>query len=145
MTQVTVAFKVKGVEFLQGRLDNGIGFLRMEIPNLTYTEAHNAATFARNIAPLRTGALIMGIGTSSRGKTKYSIVSKMPRGQNRKQPRPYHAMMHGTISPKIPAGHIKSGDPHYMFTTYKRLKEGFPRKVRERLRKTISGKGIYTG
>lgn len=146
MASVTLDVKglkaIYGTSGILGRLNK---FGRIEIDKLTREQAEEAATFARNIAPVRTGALIQGIKTSGRGKNTYAVISKMPEGQNRRdgKPRPYHMFMHGLMVPNT--SHKKfSGDNRYMFTTLKSLKEGYPRKVRSRLRKTISGKELFT-
>ena len=145
MVSNSFTVELQGIKNVMGVLSRGQRFVRMELPKITQDEAEKGATYARNIAPLRTGALIQSIGTASRGKNTYSVVSRMPRGQKRRdgKPRPYHAMMHGLASPDT-SGHRFNGDNKYMFTTLKRLKEGYPRRVRSRLRRAISGKEIYT-
>lgn len=90
--------------------------------------------FAKAIAPKQTGALIRAITFESGGKTR-AVWGKIESNQP-KRTSSYHRMMHGLDMPDI-SGRIKSGDPHYMFTTATVLKKNYPKQMARAIKLAI--------
>lgn len=135
---MNIQVSFKGIKHFKVKLGELTKFITLKLPTLTHEQAIEGKMFARNIAPYLSGALFnaIDIGTANRG-TSYAIVSKVPKNKDGRY-RPYQAWMHG-IGKYNTAHKIKSGDPHYMFITANMLKEKYPKKIVNELRKTING------
>lgn len=92
--------------------------------------------FAQKIAPHYTGATkraLKRIRSPKGGTSRLRLYQPL---QNRSDPRPYHLWMHGLRRDNaIPAGHITSGDPYFMYTTHEYMKEYALKKISKEIKK----------
>jgi len=114
---------------------------QMELPRLTFEQAEDGKRFAVARAPRKTNALVNSIAVATQQGKGYAVVSRMPQGQKRNTPRPYHLFMHGIKASGFKhydiGGQIRSGSPRYMELTYFDLAKKYPEMITKSLDKQI--------
>lgn len=118
---------------------NELSKTQIELQQLTKEQADEAKHFARDIAPVYTGALVSAIETRIGRKNEYTIISRTP---SRNNPRrvPYQVYLHAGVRGNAGQRARKSGDHQYMDTTYEYLKKRYPDRVERALDRQINKK-----
>lgn len=136
-----IDLEVKGTQGVIRTMGKIQRWANLEVPKLTFDQAEEGKRFAASIAPRKTGQLINNIAVASRRGKGFALISRMPKGQNRAIPRPYHYFMHGIRADGFPyydtRNNIRTGDPRFMFTTAEYLRKRYPDKILKSLDRTI--------
>lgn len=135
MIKIVVQVKVTGVKGVVRSMGKLVEWANIKTPAVTFDAAERGKEKAVQLAPKDTKDLINAIGVAeSRGKG-FSVVSRVPKGQNKRK-RKYHMFMHG-LEGYNTGNMIRTGDPRYMFTMYQWLRKEYPKKMQESLDKAI--------
>ena len=128
--------KVKGAREQQRYLKKVYSLIKKGSPKTLHNVSLAGKNYAKAIAPKQSGALIKAIRFKT-VKNEAWITSEQPDNPRSGKAIPYHVMMHFDQT-KFP---IITGDPHYMFTMFKWMKNVFPKQMSKMVHAAVEGTG----